>query len=113
MTASSSALLSDIYLYPIKSLGGIRVTQAEVQPRGLRHDRRWLIVDQRGQFMTQRTLPQMALLHLEAAHNGFIIRHIQRPDLLPLLVPFESEPTKTQFVPTAVRPSTTSGCRKR
>ncbi|GAA4373824.1 MOSC domain-containing protein [Hymenobacter koreensis] len=90
--------LADLYLYPVKSLGGFRVTEAEVQPRGFRHDRRWLIVDARSQFMTQRTTPEMALLHLEPAHNGFIIRHTRRPDLLPLLVPFEAQPDRTQFV---------------
>jgi uncharacterized protein YcbX len=40
----------------------------------------------------------MALLHLELAHNGFIVRHIQRPELPPLLVPFEASPERTQFV---------------
>ena len=33
-------VLSDLYLYPIKSLGGIRVERAELTDRGLRHDRR-------------------------------------------------------------------------
>lgn len=94
----ASLTLTDIYLYPVKSLGGLRVPQAELTARGLRYDRRWLVVDQRGQFLTQRVLPRMALLHLEYAHNGFIIRHIQRPDLRPLLVPFAAEHKGTQFV---------------
>ncbi|UYZ61025.1 MOSC domain-containing protein [Hymenobacter latericus] len=90
--------LSDLYLYPVKSLGGFRVPEAAIEPRGLRHDRRWLLVDERGQFLTQRSQPTMALLHLEYAHNGFIVRHIQRPELKPLLVPFEAEHKGTQFV---------------
>ncbi|OON68778.1 MOSC domain-containing protein [Hymenobacter sp. CRA2] len=97
-SALASPTLTDLYLYPVKSLGGLRVPEAELTPRGLRHDRRWLVVDQRGQFLTQRTQPQMALLHLEYAHNGFIIRHIQRPELRPLLVPFAAEHKGTQFV---------------
>ncbi|KUG09660.1 MOSC domain-containing protein [Solirubrum puertoriconensis] len=98
--ADTSALLtlSDLYLYPVKSLGGFRVSEAAIEPRGLRHDRRWLLVDERGKFLTQRTLPKMALLHLEYAHNGFIVRHIERPELKPLLVPFEAEHKGTQFV---------------
>ncbi|WP_400191862.1 MOSC domain-containing protein [Hymenobacter sp. B81] len=91
-------LLADLYLYPVKSLGGFWVPSAEVQGRGFRHDRRWLVVDAAGQFMTQRTTPAMALLHLELAHNGFIIRHISRPELKALLVPFEPTGTRTQFV---------------
>lgn len=99
MAAPSAPLtLTDLYLYPVKSLGGLRVPQAQLTTRGLRHDRRWLVVDPRGQFLTQRTHPQMALLHLDYAYNGFIIRHIQRPDLRPLLVPFEAEHKGTQFV---------------
>ncbi|RTQ45234.1 MOSC domain-containing protein [Hymenobacter gummosus] len=96
--APAPSILSDLYLYPVKSLGGLRVPEAELTTRGLRHDRRWLVVDQRGHFLTQRVLPQMALLHLEYAHNGFIIRHIQRPELRPLLVPFMAEHKGTQFV---------------
>ncbi|GAB2959552.1 MOSC domain-containing protein [Hymenobacter coalescens] len=98
MSPVSPLSLTELYLYPVKSLGGLRVPEAQITPRGLRHDRRWLVVDQRGQFLTQRTEPRMALLHLEYAHNGFIIRHIQRPDLRPLLVPFEAEHKGTQFV---------------
>ncbi|RPD45433.1 MOSC domain-containing protein [Hymenobacter sediminis] len=91
-------LLSDLYIYPVKSLGGIRVTEAVVEPRGLRHDRRWLIVNERNQFMTQRQTAAMAHLKVSAAYNGFLISHQQRPELLPLYVPFEATPEKTLFV---------------
>ncbi|WP_139923986.1 MOSC domain-containing protein [Hymenobacter sp. DG01] len=91
-------LLSDLYIYPVKSLGGIRVAEAAVEPRGLRHDRRWLIVNERNQFMTQRQTPAMAHLKVSAAYNGFLLSHLARPDLLPLFVPFEATPEKTLFV---------------
>ncbi|MBC6988459.1 MOSC domain-containing protein [Hymenobacter sp. BT491] len=94
----SSLLLSDLYLYPVKSLGGIRVTEATVEARGLRHDRRWLIVDERNQFMTQRQTAEMALLHVSPAYNGFLLTHRTRPELLPLYVPFEATPERTLFV---------------
>jgi len=38
--------LSEIYIYPIKSLGGIPVNSAEVTDRGLKLDRRWMLVDE-------------------------------------------------------------------
>jgi uncharacterized protein YcbX len=91
-------ILSDLYIYPVKSLGGIRVTEAVVEPRGLRHDRRWLIVDERNQFMTQRQTAGMAQLKVAPAYNGFLLTHTARPDLLPLYVPFEAEPEHTLFV---------------
>jgi uncharacterized protein YcbX len=90
--------LSDLYIYPVKSLGGIRLTEAQLDSRGLRHDRRWLIVNERNQFMTQRQTAAMAYLKLEPAYNGFLLRHTARPELLPLFVPFEATPDKTLFV---------------
>ncbi|MCA8829131.1 MOSC domain-containing protein [Hymenobacter pini] len=91
-------LLSDLYIYPVKSLGGIRLTEATVEPRGLRHDRRWLIVNERNQFMTQRQTATMAHLRVAPAYNGFLLSHQQRPELLPLYVPFTATPEKTLFV---------------
>ena len=95
---SDSLLLTGLYLYPIKSLGGYAVAEAEVTACGLRHDRRWLLVDERNRFMTQRQEPDMALLTVAPAHNGFLVRHRQRPALLPLFVPFEATPDRTLFV---------------
>jgi uncharacterized protein YcbX len=99
MTALSSAItLTGLFIYPVKSLGGISMPAAELTPQGLRHDRRWLIVDERNRFLTQREHAEMALLAVEPAHNGFLLRHRQRPDLLPLYIPFEATPDKTLFV---------------
>jgi uncharacterized protein YcbX len=95
---SAPLVLTNLYLYPVKSLGGYAVTEAEVTARGLRHDRRWLLVDERNRFMTQRQLPAMALLAVAPAYNGFLITHRQRPDLLPLFIPFEATPERTLFV---------------
>jgi len=90
--------LSDLYIYPVKSLGGIRVAEAVLEPRGLRHDRRWLVVDARNQFMTQRQTAAMAHLKVAPAYNGFLLTHNARPELLPLYVPFEATPERTLFV---------------
>ena len=51
-----------LYVYPIKSCAGIAVDAARVTARGLEHDRRWMVVDERGGFLTQRTRPEMALV---------------------------------------------------
>jgi uncharacterized protein YcbX len=52
--------LSAIHLYPVKGIRGVTVPRAEVEPPGLRHDRRWLVVDPQGQFLSQRTHPRLA-----------------------------------------------------
>jgi uncharacterized protein YcbX len=54
--------LQDIYIYPIKSCAGIRVNRWPVTQKGLMYDRQWMIIDQNGQFLSQRKLPQMALI---------------------------------------------------
>ena len=54
--------LTEINIYPIKSLKGISVETATVEPRGLRYDRRWMLIDGDGTFMTQREFPQMAAI---------------------------------------------------
>ncbi len=65
--------LSEIWIYPIKSLGGIQVQQSKVLEKGLQHDRRWMLVDETGQFMTQRIHPQMALFKLSFEKAGLNI----------------------------------------
>ncbi len=57
--------LSEIWIYPIKSLGGIRLRSAKVMEKGIVHDRRWMLVDEAGTFMTQRVHPMMALFKLK------------------------------------------------
>ncbi len=65
--------ISQIYIYPIKSLGAIRLQTTEVTERGLALDRRWVLVDASNVFLSQRTIPQMAKIDLEFEDNGFKI----------------------------------------
>ena len=67
--------LQDIYIYPIKSLGGISLSQAEVQQRGLKYDRRWMLTDNNGNFLSQRTFAQMALLQVGIMQEGLMVSH--------------------------------------
>lgn len=57
--------LTQIWIHPVKSLAGFRVPEATVEDRGLRHDRRFMVVDPEGRFLTQRELPSMARLRAE------------------------------------------------
>ncbi|MEM7734262.1 MAG: MOSC N-terminal beta barrel domain-containing protein [Deinococcota bacterium] len=54
--------LAGLTYYPVKSAAGTHVDEALLETRGLKHDRRWLVVDDAGMFITQRTLPKLALL---------------------------------------------------
>src|SRR6202042_2850666 len=60
--AEMDAVVGSLFVYPVKSCRGIAVDEAEVGRRGFRHDRRWMIVDAAGEFVTQRTEPRLALV---------------------------------------------------
>ena len=84
--------LSGLYIYPIKSLGGISLDTSEVQERGLKFDRRFLLVDENGIFITQRTVPQLVLLQLSFSEKGFKI--LNTLDNTFAFIPFESKSTE-------------------
>jgi hypothetical protein len=71
----SELRLSEIWIYPIKSLGGIRLNQAKVLDKGLEYDRRWMLVDENGVFMTQRNNPTMALFRLKIENEKLRIAY--------------------------------------
>jgi uncharacterized protein YcbX len=54
--------IANLFIYPIKSCGGIEVQSSEVGPRGLLHDRAFMIVDETGRMMTQREHPRMCFI---------------------------------------------------
>ena len=83
--SESGTSLSDLRLYPIKSCGGIAVDEWEVDERGLRHDRRWMLVDETGSFMSQRKLPRMALIKVRLESDGLVV---DAPGMSSLQVPF-------------------------
>ena len=66
--------LSGLFLYPVKSLRGCSVPMAEVDALGRVGDRRFLVVDETGEFLTQRTLPRMAQIATELAGCELILR---------------------------------------
>lgn len=71
--------VSELVIYPVKSMGGVQVQKIEVLPKGLAMDRRWMLIDAQQRFITQRTLTQLCRFHthwsigqdfFEIEHNG-------------------------------------------
>ncbi len=89
--------LSEINIYPIKSLGGISLQSSEVEERGLKYDRRWVLVDESNTFFTQRDFPEMALIKVSVEKEGLKLQH-KTKNIDPLLVPFELEHSVTDKV---------------
>lgn len=56
------AVVRSLHLYPLKGGRAIEVEQALVTPRGIEGDRRWMVVDAQGVFLSQREVPRLALV---------------------------------------------------
>jgi uncharacterized protein YcbX len=89
--------LSELNIYPVKSLGGISLNESEVTNRGLKYDRRWMIVDNDDKFITQRTNPELALLKTKINHNKLILSH-KTKEIAPLVIPISSKITELTIV---------------
>ena len=63
-------IITEITIYPIKSLGGISLQSAIVEDRGLQYDRRWVLADEDNRFMTQRENESMALIEVKLTDEG-------------------------------------------
>lgn len=84
--------LSELFLYPIKSCGGIRLDAATLSAAGLSvgaiHDRAWMLVDDAGQFLTQRAHPRMALIRPRIENDRL---RVSAPDMPDVVLPAASE----------------------
>jgi uncharacterized protein YcbX len=77
----SGSYLSGLYVYPIKSAGGLSLGASDVDERGLRYDRRWMLVDETGCFMSQRRFPRMALIGIRIEPDHLVVDAPGMPSL--------------------------------
>lgn len=89
------ARIRELWLYPIKSCAGIRVEQALLIETGLEFDRAWMVVDEQGRFVTQRTAPRMALIQPQLRRDDLVVR---APGMLALHLSLDTaeEPVRVQ-----------------
>lgn len=83
--------LSDIIIYPVKSLAGIHLNQCQVTKTGFQYDRKWMLIDNQGQFLSQRRLPKMALIKTALTANQLILSAPNQQDLILALTPADGE----------------------
>ena len=81
LSAARSLTLSGLFVYPIKSCAGVSLEGGAVDATGLRHDRRWMLVDETGELLSQRELPRMALISVRIAPESLVIGAHGMPDL--------------------------------
>lgn len=81
-----------MFVYPIKSCAGFPVGQWDATATGFRHDRRWMLVDDDGAFLSQRRLPRMALIRTRLADDQLLV---SAPGMPPLDLPLQPEGPRT------------------
>lgn len=65
--------LSGMFIYPVKSLRGVAVAEARLDRWGVQHDRRYMLVDGAGRFLTQRQYPRMVLIQPQPMPGGWML----------------------------------------
>jgi len=69
-----TAVISQLCVYPVKSCAGVNVQEAILTETGLEFDRAWMVVDEKGAFLTQRELPRMALIQPQLRYHDMVLR---------------------------------------
>jgi uncharacterized protein YcbX len=77
-------VVADLFIYPVKSCAGIRVDSADLWETGLYLDRLWMVVTEDGRFISQRTVPRLALV---STALRFETLQLRAPGMLRLDIP--------------------------
>ena len=87
--------IKSLHIYPVKGLKGIDLGEAQATERGLQHDRRWMVVDPDGEFLTQREYPKMATIWTDLSDGAL---RLSAPDADEISVPLDAtgKPMKVQ-----------------
>ncbi|WP_048441460.1 MOSC domain-containing protein [Caenimonas sp. SL110] len=95
-TPDVTTRIARIFVYPLKSCAGVELTESVLTETGLDLDRAWMVVDEQGEFMSQRELPRMALVKVQLKHSEVVLR---APGMLALHLSIEAveEPTRVRI----------------
>lgn len=108
LLASASVHVSQLSLFPVKSLRGASVEAADVERLGLAGDRRWMVVDEAGATLTARKHPEMLAITATVMPQGIVLHAVGRPSLD---VPEPAGPADTAVTLSRVRVATAADPR--
>lgn len=80
-------IVTDLRIYPVKSLGGHPTETAQVEPWGLAGDRRWGLIDPAGEKVTARELPALLGLRAQVLDEETIRIHDGHGESIPIDIP--------------------------
>jgi uncharacterized protein YcbX len=84
---AGSLIVQGLYVYPVKSCAGVDLREAAVEKLGFKHDRRWMVVDEAWEFLTQRTEPRLALVRVNVEGDALVLEALEAPGMERLRVP--------------------------
>ena len=70
---TTAVTVVDLFVYPVKSARGIAKARARLAATGFEGDRQWMLVDARGSFLSQRTLPQLTRIVPEITDDALVL----------------------------------------
>ncbi len=76
--------VNKIEVFPIKGLKGFRVSSTLTEMEGLPLDRRWMLVDEQGMFISQRTHPMLTKVHCHVNANHLVVSYDNKELLIPM-----------------------------
>jgi len=74
-------IVNALYTYPVKSLAGIRIDHARLLNTGFEFDRRWMVIEPNGTFVTQRSCPQMSLVQARLENEQLVLSTFGMEDI--------------------------------
>jgi len=92
----STAQITGLTIYPVKSMKGIALKSAVLTPQGLENDRRFMVVRANGRFVTQRDLPRLALVQTSLDNKGVVLSMNGRGSVTVPFKPASGEPIHTK-----------------
>lgn len=91
--------VTELHTYPIKSCHGVALSEARITSRGLEHDRDYMIVGDDDAFLSQRQIPEMALIVPTIGERTITLN---APGMPPAEIPLHLEPDDARVVKATV-----------
>src|ERR1700683_3454350 len=93
------AVVTSLVTYPVKSCAGIALSEAAVTVRGLEHDRDFMVIDDAADFVSQRKVPELALVVPTIIERAIALA---APGMEPIDLPLASEPDDRRIIEATV-----------
>lgn len=92
-----AAVVTDLITYPVKGCAGVALTESDLTPAGLAHDRAFMVVNDSGVCRTQRKDARLAVIRPEVSWDGGLLT-LRAPEAEPLEIEVDVESPRRDVV---------------